>query len=349
MNGSGRYRSIVKGTIHHGQSTLLGARDIELALLLIMLGGATLSGSRHHHYLSQCYLRGFTQGSAKNSKLTVLDLKSNTKFETIPRNVGGMRDFNRVEIAGVDPEIVEKAQADFEGEVATALKKLEATSDFSGETKNVILELIGMLAIKSPEMRKHLAEPQVKIAKLMMAMNLESKERWEAQVAEFIKSTGEDISGGATYEEVKSAFERGALEVSVSREHQIQMELAGMREITELLHRRNWVLLKPDDEAGEFITTDNPVSLTFNKPVASAYVSPGFGLPDTMVYFPVSKNLALVGEFGGRGGVQAANKYLVAMLNSKVIANSYQRVIASKCNFNYIAKGGAMQQGNALL
>ncbi|WP_121378875.1 DUF4238 domain-containing protein, partial [Pseudomonas aeruginosa] len=99
--------------------------------------------------------------------------------------------------------------------------------------------------------------------------NLDSKERWESQVAEFIKGTGHDISGCATFEEVKSAFERGALEVSVSREHQIQMELVGMREITELLHQRNWVLLKPDDEAGEFITTDNPVSFTFSKPVSS--------------------------------------------------------------------------------
>ena len=85
-----------------------------------------------------------------------------------------MRDFNRIEIAGVDPEIVEKAQADFEGKVATALKKLDASSNFSGETKNIILELIGMLAIKSPEMRRHLAEPQIKVAKLMMAMNLAS-------------------------------------------------------------------------------------------------------------------------------------------------------------------------------
>ncbi|HBP5689810.1 TPA: DUF4238 domain-containing protein [Pseudomonas aeruginosa] len=312
-------------------------------------GREILSVSRHHHYLSQCYLRGFTQGSAKNSKLTVLDLKSNTKFETIPRNVGGMRDFNRVEIAGVDPEIVEKTQADFEGEVATALKKLEASSDFSGETKNVILELIGMLAIKSPEMRKHLAEPQVKIAQLMMAMNLESKERWESQVAKFKGGTGEDNSGGATFEDVKSAFERGAFEVSVSKEHQIHMELVGMREITKLLHQRNWVLLRADDDAGEFVTTDNPVSLTFNKPVSSAFISPGFGLPDTMVYFPVSKNLALVGEFSGQVGVRAANKYLVVMLNSKMIANGYQRVMASKCNFNYIAKGGLMQQGNTLL
>ncbi len=67
-----------------------------------------MSVSRHHHYLSQCYLKGFTQGSSKKSKLTVIDLKEKKRFEIIPRNVGGMRDFNRVEIEGVDPEVVEK-------------------------------------------------------------------------------------------------------------------------------------------------------------------------------------------------------------------------------------------------
>lgn len=308
-----------------------------------------MSASRHHHYLSQCYLKGFTQGSAKKSKLLVLDLKSNNKFETIPRNVGGMRDFNRVEINGIDPEIIEKTQSDFESKAATALKKLEETSDFSGETKDVILELIGMLAIKSPEMREHLAKPQAQIANYIMAMTFESKERWESQVAQIKQDTGEDVSRGKTFDEMKALFEQGAFEMSVSKEHQIHVELVGMQRVTELLHLRNWIVLETGSEAGEFITADNPVSLTFHNPELFAFVSPGFGLPDTMVYFPVSKNLALIGEFDREDGVKKANKHLVAMLNSKIIANSYQRVFASKSNFNYIAKGGAMQLGNKLV
>jgi len=89
--------------------------------------------------------------------------------------------------------------------------------------------------------------------------------------------------------------------------------------------------------------------LTFNNLGESPFFSPGFGLQDTMVYFPVSKKLALIGEFDGANGVRPANKYPVAILNSKVIANSYQRVLASRSNFNYIAKGGSMQLGNTLL
>jgi len=282
-----------------------------------------LSKSRHHHYLSQCYLKGFTQGSAKKSKLTVLDLNNKKKFETIPRNVGGMRDFNRVDIDGLDPEIVEKTQSDFEGKAATALKNVEETSDFTGETKDIILELIAMLAIKSPEMRDHLAKPQVQIAKSIMAMTYESKERWESQINKIKEDTGEDISDGKTFEEMKKLFEQGNLEISVSREHQIYIELVGMQKITELLHQRNWVLLKTSEGAGEFITTDNPVSLTWHDPASAPFISPGFGLPNTMVYFPISKNLALVGEFDREDGVEEANEYLVAILNSKIIANSY--------------------------
>lgn len=308
-----------------------------------------MSTSRHHHYLSQCYLKGFTQGSAKKSKLLVFDLKSNKRFESTPRNVGGMRDFNRVEINGVDPEIIEKTQSEFESKAAMALKKLEETSDFSGETKDVILELIGMLAIKSPEMREHLAKPQAHIVNQIMAMTFESKERWNSQLAQIKKDTGEDISQGTNYEEMKALFEQGAFKVSVSKEHQINVELIGMQKITELLHQRNWIVLETSDEAGEFITTDNPVSLTFLNPASFPFMSPGFGLPDTMVYFPVSKSRALIGEFGGEDGIKAANKILVAVLNSKSIASSYQRVFASKTNFNYIAKGGVMQLGTKLV
>ena len=52
--------------------------------------------ARHHHYLSQCYLKGFTKGGSKKSKLKVFDLRNKKIFETIPRNVGGIRSIVRV-------------------------------------------------------------------------------------------------------------------------------------------------------------------------------------------------------------------------------------------------------------
>jgi hypothetical protein len=309
-----------------------------------------MSTSRHHHYLSQFYLKGFTQGNSKKSKLTVIDLKERKKFETIPRNVGGMRDFNRVEIEGVDPEVIEKQQSQFEGKAARALKDLVDTLDFTGETKDLILELIGMLAIKSPEMREHLSKPLIQIAKMTMAMTLETKERWESQIEQIKADTGEDISNGNSYEEMKEFVASQEYDLTVKQEHQIHMEIIGMQRITELLHMRNWSLIKAGDQSGEFITTDNPVSLTWQYPEKDPeFMSPGFGLKDTMVYFPITKGLAIIGEFDREDEFKEADESFVAFLNSKIIANSYQRIFASKNNFNYIAKGGAIEKARTLI
>ncbi len=100
--------------------------------------------ARHHHYLSQCYLKGFTKGGGKKSKLTTIDLREKKHFETIPRNVGGMRDFNRIDVDGVDQNILENSLAEFEGAAASALRKLEETAVFEGETKDLILNLIAI-------------------------------------------------------------------------------------------------------------------------------------------------------------------------------------------------------------
>ena len=149
---------------------------------------------------------------------------------------------------------------------------------------------------------------------------------------------------------MKEFVQRQEFEVTVRKEHQIHMELVGMQHITELLHHRNWILLQTNSETGEFITTDNPVSLTWHYPEkVPPFTSPGFGLKETMVYFPLSKTLALVGEFDRKDEVKDANEMLVAILNSKIIANSYQRIFSSKSNFNYIARGSEMKKGKTLL
>jgi len=79
--------------------------------------------ARHHHYLSQCYLKGFTKGGSKKSKLIVIDLKRKKYFETIPRNVGGIRDSNRIDIERIDQNILEKSIAEFESAAAASLRR----------------------------------------------------------------------------------------------------------------------------------------------------------------------------------------------------------------------------------
>ena len=84
--------------------------------------------ARHHHYLPQCYLRGFAVGRGKQCRLTVANIAGKNYFETNPRNVGGVRDFNRVQIAGFKPDAIEGMLANFEGQVATALRNVAVST-----------------------------------------------------------------------------------------------------------------------------------------------------------------------------------------------------------------------------
>ena len=64
--------------------------------------------ARHHHYISQCYLNIFAKSVGNKYRITVLDLKRRHHFETTPRNIGGQRDFNRVEKDGMPPDFLDQ-------------------------------------------------------------------------------------------------------------------------------------------------------------------------------------------------------------------------------------------------
>jgi len=82
--------------------------------------------ARHHHYMPQCYLRGFSVGAGKKCRVTVANLKNDVFFETNPRNVAGVRDFNRVELPGFKPDALEGMLSGFESEVAAAIRNIVA-------------------------------------------------------------------------------------------------------------------------------------------------------------------------------------------------------------------------------
>ncbi|MGV0087314.1 DUF4238 domain-containing protein (plasmid) [Rahnella aceris] len=306
-----------------------------------------MSIARHHHYLSQCYLRGFTRGNAKKSRLTVIDLKNGSIFETIPRNVGGVRDFNRVEIEGVDPNYIESSLAELEGRAATALRELESGEEFIDERRAIVLELISILSVRTPEMRNHISQPFIHMAKIMMSMSFESKEIWESQ----IKQSGGDSSNKngtkIEYEQMKEIYDSGGIEISVTQEHLINTEFKMATVIYELLQNRNWALVKAKEIGDEFITSDNPVVLAWQVQMP-AHISPGFGLQNTSVYFPVSKNIMLVGEYNHNLTNTIANPYLVAILNSTIINGSSSRIFASSSDFSYIGKGHIIRKGKYL-
>lgn len=68
----------------------------------------------NHHYVPQFYLRGFSDGVGRKARLFAVDLDEKKSFKPSVRNVGSKRNFNRVELEGVDPNQLEDELAEHE-------------------------------------------------------------------------------------------------------------------------------------------------------------------------------------------------------------------------------------------
>ncbi len=296
---------------------------------------------KHHHYIPQCYLRGFASREGKAWRTEVTNLQTGQSFTTSVRNVAGERDFNRVDVEGVDPNYIEKQLAKIDDEFAGAIRRIEASRQFHGEDKLLTLNVIALLASRRPDVRENMRSVHEQVAKRIMDLALASKERWEGQIQQMRRS-GARVNDDVSYEDMVAFHRRGEYTVEMNREHQIGLEWNAFDTVVPLLLRRKWQLVTSDEETGAFITCDRPVVLVFKEPekVAPLYRrSPGFGLRNTEVVFPLSERTCLIGDFEGEDKVEVANEFMVASINTLMIEFAVSQVFMRKRLIRYMGPG----------
>jgi len=138
--------------------------------------------ARRHHYVPQCYLRGFV-GDPKKPRLFVIDQKERRAFRTAPANVAAERDFHRIEVEGVPPDAFESALSGFETNLSDALQRIIAARSIRAEEDRAYLfNLMGMMAVKNPRFRETMQDFQERIMKQMMSLMTATPERWASTV-----------------------------------------------------------------------------------------------------------------------------------------------------------------------
>ena len=105
--------------------------------------------ARRHHYLPQCYLKGFVR-HRETPKLFVVDAKKKAAFTTNPLNVAQVRDFHRVDVEGMPPDALEAALGGFESELAPSLEKIVATQSLADERDRILLLNLAAIVDKGP-------------------------------------------------------------------------------------------------------------------------------------------------------------------------------------------------------
>ena len=303
--------------------------------------------AKNHHYIPEFYLRGFVED--EGSQILTIDLIDKKQFTTNPKNVGSRKYFNRVDIDGLDPDAVEKAMGEkFEGPASAALKRLIEGQLPHEKDEDYIFNVIALLAARSPEKRENWRRFNASIAEGLIGWNLSSKENYEASMSKDSSTTEKEIS----YEDMKSFFESNAYKIDMSVSSHLEMEIESIDTILPLLDFRSWHVISTNKETGYFVTSDHPVVLTWADKdlVPPEFQSQiGFGLKNTIIYFPIAKTMAWVGVSYGSNIQYKGTREIVARVNSAVIKKTYRQVYAPSLNFYCLNAAGGIKTGHQLV
>lgn len=292
--------------------------------------------ARKHHYVPQCYLKGFV-ADRDNPKLFVVDGRELKSFVTTPANVAAERDFHRIQVEGHAPDALENAFSGFESELDQALRRIVvARSIQEPNDRAYLFNLIGLQATKHPHLRKQMEEFQARIMKQAMRMATATPERWASQIRQ-MEVAGElpEEHSRVTYEDMKKFVEDEAYEINFVPGHHLGIELETFNEILPLIFARKWVIFRAPPGSSGFVTSDHPMCLMWSNPASRGFYGPGLGLGNTQLLFPISSELAVMGMFESEEEECDADEALVATINGAIIVHADHQFYAQDDRFSY--------------
>jgi hypothetical protein len=307
-----------------------------------------LAEAHNHHFVPQGYLRGFGDGVGRKARVEVIDLEKLTQFRTLVRNVAAQRDFNRLEIEGIDPNALEEGYAHLESSAAAAIKRVGETLTFEGDDKMIILNLVALLVIRNPRMRDNWSDFMGRIYKLTGEVMVSKKEIWESTKRQ-MQAAGHPVRENVTYEQMRDFIKGGEYDIVTNRLVHIRLELETLEKVIYILFERKWRLSVLPDNVPDLVTCDHPVCLisTIKRP-EGIMGAIGYGLKDTAVVFPVTRRLALWGTFEGQEEVKECGVLQAALYNSHVLRNAERQIYFYDQNFEFIW-GPHKRHGSQLL
>jgi hypothetical protein len=293
---------------------------------------------KKQHYVPRFYLRGFT---GQKGKLFAVNRPTGHSFRPSPEGVAAENFFNRIEVEGTDPNELEKALAEFEGEMAPALERVkEAKSLAKEEDRAHLVNLMAALALRNPSTRAALTQIHDQLARLHFVAQFGTQAAVDEAIAAGMLPKGMTVA----------ELQQGLADESFPMPKPLIMafEIDMHDPLTEKLWHRKWQIVVAKEGMGGFVTTDDPVCLRWTDGKDHGGLSPGFGLKESEVIFPISSTLCLRGSFEGEENVVEADADTVGTINSLIISNARNQVYADDHTFKFKNETGELRSGATL-
>jgi hypothetical protein len=296
--------------------------------------------ARLHHYVPQGYLAGFTDCGTRDGQLCVYDWTKNEVFRTKPRNVAAERDFNRVEIDGQDPDVMERALGEFEDRAISVIRGSQARDELPADEEfSFVITLMALFAVRNPRYREIMnkaIDREVRVIGDLLAsdQDLCEYEMARAKAAGFVP---QDIE--VSFEDIRQFIRDNQYTVNVSTHESLLRELRVHDDMVQLLGKRYWTLMTAATDAPDFVTCDHPVTVIFKDPNIRGPI--GYGLPRTRVLFPLNTRQALLGVFEDPlpEGVEV-KAGLVAQINTHTAGHAKRWVYSKTATLTVLGNHG---------
>ena len=298
---------------------------------------------RRHHFLPRFYLAGFTLAGQRDDELWALSIDDGRRWKGRPDTLGHERDFYRVdEVEGVVPEAVEELLAKVESDMAPVLRTIlegEELPDRGSRDFDFLINLVALMATRVPRLRSVLQGFMGSIAKHIAHLTVASPQAFRAAV-ESARRAGADLPEEPDYDAMREFIEGEHYRVEVDRSWLVGQIFQSIDILLPLLGSRHWSLLVIDDEDCDFVTSDNPVAVSWSEPRPRGFFGPAFGLRKTDVTLPLSRRLALLGRFEGHPATLAADRRTVAAVNYRTATNAERFICSPREDFPCLRPDG---------
>jgi hypothetical protein len=238
---------------------------------------------------------------------------------------------------------IEKGFGNFESVVSPIIKKVRETFELpTGDELNILINFIALQVVRVPSHIHNFDKPLQDVAKMSMKMMMSSKDIYESSINQ-LKKDQPDLKVNIGYESMKKFVNSEKYNIIIKKNFKLSMMLNSIDTMISLLSSRNWSLWISADPMNNYICSDNPVTLTWSNglPRPGLFKGPGFGMNNTDVIMPLSKNIAMVGKFESNNGA-IANGNVIANINTRVMMFASRHIYSNNESFCWIDKNNRL-------
>jgi hypothetical protein len=291
---------------------------------------------RRHHYLPQFYLAGFTDKGTKKGHLWVLDHETRGQWIAKPDDVAIECDLYRLDPAREAPLTVERVLETIESKAAPVIRNIARNHEMpDGEDYLALMEFIAAMVVRVPRLRNQ----DYRAISEFVERGKKMSEWTKGHPWKIVSSPpspgsqeGPSLKDLAAVTESKDEFT-----------HQLHVPsmFTVIPGLVPFLAARHWTIWLAPSADADFICSDSPIFLQWITPVPPFY-SPGFGLGNTYLTFPLSRRVALAAAFEIPGGTLHATREQVAAFNSSTAASSERFLFSRHKDFLFQKRDGSV-------